>query len=188
MADRAGYPKEVGDAGLGGGSVVEHEVSFGCLTRKAPGLAALRPPQNVAVVGAVHYANGLHPDIEAEAVLRTQLNDAKPLRMAGPVVNPADDPVALARVVPVGGKTARPILELDADPPTGAIGDAVGKPLLDPLDPQAETPTGEMREEEDDALLVLRRVIERSVVETRGANSRARDSHGDRCYSSAVDR
>ena len=118
--------------------VEEDEVALTGLARDGPAGAGLdsREARRETVLCVV--AHGLDPDIEAEAVLPSKLDDGDALGTVRPVVLPADNPVAARWIVAMGAEVTRAELELDAQALLGAAGfaprDAVWVGRADRLD------------------------------------------------------
>jgi hypothetical protein len=116
--------------------------------------------------------HALNPDFEAKPKLPTQLDDLDVAGDVGPIVLPADDPVALLGVVLVGAEAARPEFKLDSNAllakPGFLIGNAIRVGRLNPLNPQPES-RRDAREQEHNAEFILRGILERAMIENLGA-------------------
>jgi len=120
----------------------KQQITLCGLTRNTPAWAAIDLRQQVTIA----RANWLEPDIESKPKLPPELYDPEPLGNSWPIVNPANDPVALLWIVSVLNKITGSVLEFDSYPLATQVRNAVGKSPLNTLDTKAKSSTCEMRE------------------------------------------
>jgi hypothetical protein len=163
----AGKTKDIRDAAARVRAIHQKKIALGDSLRESP-------VQVVALIQPVPLAleRNLYPDLERSAEELLELDNFNAVRDVWPIVVPANDAVALLRVVTVRSEAAGPELELDPDPfltlAGVAIRDAVREARTDFLDSKLQ-PLGDVTEEEHDAQLVPGSVLERCVLEQRGS-------------------
>jgi hypothetical protein len=157
---RACYFENVPDATPQSRCVDEKKVALHRRSGHAPKIVVIDFPQSLRVL----RLDRLKPDIKAKAKLLPQFHGSDARRNTGPVMNPADDPVAISDAVFVSAKIVRPILKLDADALTLSVGDAIGKTGTYFLDVQSKFLSCKVGEKIDNTLFVVGGVIERSAV------------------------